>query len=83
METLLFCIGMNPQDQEGLVRMLEDHTIPGTETVMPDASYRVPGTMTVLEIYHPRYPYCPECKGPVTFAEGCKTCMQCGWSKCG
>lgn len=26
---------------------------------------------------------CPECTGPTTMEEGCRTCHGCGWSKCG
>jgi hypothetical protein len=25
---------------------------------------------------------CPECNSPVVFQEGCKHCMNCGWSVC-
>jgi ribonucleoside-diphosphate reductase alpha chain len=25
---------------------------------------------------------CPECGGPCTFADGCVSCPNCGWSKC-
>ena len=27
-------------------------------------------------------PECPECNGMLTLQEGCKTCPDCGWSKC-
>ncbi len=25
---------------------------------------------------------CPECRGELTFLDGCATCQECGWSKC-
>ena len=26
---------------------------------------------------------CPECDGPLSMSEGCMSCMECGYSKCG
>jgi ribonucleoside-diphosphate reductase alpha chain len=28
-------------------------------------------------------PACPECGAPVNFADGCRRCTECSWSKCG
>jgi len=28
-------------------------------------------------------PSCPECGAPVSFADGCRRCTECSWSKCG
>jgi ribonucleoside-diphosphate reductase alpha chain len=27
--------------------------------------------------------FCPECRKPISFAEGCFVCKHCGYSKCG
>jgi len=28
-------------------------------------------------------PLCPECGAPIAFADGCRRCTECSWSKCG
>ena len=38
------------------------------------------GEVTNLVAFGPR---CPECTGELSQSEGCATCMECGYSKCG
>ena len=31
----------------------------------------------------PKAPTCPECGAKLASQSGCKTCLRCGWAKCG
>ncbi|MBI5356614.1 ribonucleoside-diphosphate reductase, adenosylcobalamin-dependent, partial [Candidatus Collierbacteria bacterium] len=36
----------------------------------------------VLNVGGRKQEVCPECRGELTFFDGCAACRECGWSKC-